>query len=285
VSIKKHSCVYLTALEHQFIPPAALLLACGIIHYLGYHTLNDIQLAAAAFGYYGTLAAIAIPLVTTPVRGITIPIGALALASITSWEPYSRYPELFIGLAGAVLIPVALLLLRTLLSAKLGLPSGKTLLYIGLYWYCVIFAIFGISLLKQADPNERFEVMTLGEVEESPGAIAQRILEKEESSLAALIQELEGYAKTLVVDIEELQPDIPDAIEKLYASQSAWIAYRDAKLACDWPNRNKSRYGTIHSARYNLAKADLTQKRLSELNALKAATLSVPDVWGPTWPD
>jgi len=58
----------------------------------------------------------------------------------------------------------------------------------------------------------------------------------------------------------------PIAVEKIKASQKAWVAYRDAQIAALYPAEDKQReYGTVFPMCADLALADLTRERTKTL--------------------
>lgn len=60
-----------------------------------------------------------------------------------------------------------------------------------------------------------------------------------------------------------------EALAKVKASQSAWIAYRDAYMDAMYPAKNKqAEYGTIYPMEANLLRAKLTQRQVIALKEL-----------------
>ena len=63
------------------------------------------------------------------------------------------------------------------------------------------------------------------------------------------------------------------AVEKIKASQRAWIAYRDAQIAALYPAEDKQReYGTVFPMCADLALADLTRERTKILRRMLSPT-------------
>jgi uncharacterized protein YecT (DUF1311 family) len=65
----------------------------------------------------------------------------------------------------------------------------------------------------------------------------------------------------------------PVAVEKIKASQRAWVAFRDAQIAALYPAEDKQReYGTVFPMCADLALADLTRERTKMLERMLKPT-------------
>lgn len=66
----------------------------------------------------------------------------------------------------------------------------------------------------------------------------------------------------------------PEAVAKIKAAETAWIAYRDAYVEAMWPAKDKqTEYGTIYPMEADLLWAKLTLRHITDLKELLAGDL------------
>ena len=89
-----------------------------------------------------------------------------------------------------------------------------------------------------------------------------------EQSWSDDFQKSEAQMKTLIDRLVQKAKGKPEAIKKLQSAQAAWERYRDAQVEALWPDPAITNYGSAHAMCVGTIKAQLTEARIKELEAM-----------------
>jgi uncharacterized protein YecT (DUF1311 family) len=124
-------------------------------------------------------------------------------------------------------------------------------------WIAIITALSGNILCAQNSPLLT-KCMAKAMTQLAMNTCAGEELARADAALNAV------YQKVLLAARDE-----PRAVEKIKASERAWIAYRDSYLEATYPAEDKqANYGSIYPMEAALLQAELTQQQASALKKL-----------------
>jgi uncharacterized protein YecT (DUF1311 family) len=126
---------------------------------------------------------------------------------------------------------------------------------------CILLILFGLTSWGLAQTNK---------ASKKPCGSGEHDTQLEMNECAA--REAKEADRTLNATFQKLLNKLKDdkvATAKVVAAENAWIAFRDAELAADWPvderENPNARYGSVHPFCYYEELASMTRERVRKL--------------------